>query len=319
MIEQADVVLENYSARVMEKFGLGWEDVHAINPRACMVRMPAFGLDGPWRNRAGFAMTVEQVSGLAWITGYDDMPLVVRGACDPLGGMHAVFALMMALENRRNTGEGQLVEVPLVEVAINLAAEQVIEFSAYGELLERAENRGPFSAPQGVYECAGDDELLAVAVPSDAHWARLREVMGDPDWARAPAFEQAAGRRARHDLLDEKLEAWLRGKPMAEAAQALQAAGVPAEPVVNPHFVYPNPQLDHRQFFQTMDHPFTGDTRYPGVPMRFSALPRAMHLRPPPTLGQHNDEVLGGELGLSEDDLERLREAKVIGDRPSFM
>jgi len=319
MIEQADVVLENYSARVMEKFGLGWEEVHAINPRVCMVRIPAFGLDGPWRDRAGFAMTVEQVSGLAWITGYRDMPLVVRGACDPLGGMHAVFALMMALENRRQTGKGQLVELPLVEVAINLAAEQVIEFSAYGELLERDENRGPVSAPQGVYECGGDQELLALAVPSDAHWARLREAMGNPEWARDPALEHAAGRRAQHDLLDEQLEAWLRSRPAAEAAQLLRDAGVPAEPLMNPHFVHPNPQHDHREFFQLMDHPYTGSTRYPGVPMRFSALPRALHLRPPPTLGQHNQEVLGGELGLSDDDLERLRDEKVIGDRPSFM
>ena len=139
-----------------------------------MLRMPAFGLDGPWRDRNGFAMTIEQASGLAWITGYRDLPLVVRGACDPLGGMHAVFALLMALEHRRRTGEGQLVEVPLLETALNVAAEQVIEHSAYGALLERDENRGPVSAPQGVYACAGDDVFVAVAVETDALCPRSR-------------------------------------------------------------------------------------------------------------------------------------------------
>jgi crotonobetainyl-CoA:carnitine CoA-transferase CaiB-like acyl-CoA transferase len=319
LIERADVIIENYSARVMENFGLGWEQVHALNEKLCMVRIPAFGLDGPWRDRPGFAMTVEQVSGLAWITGYHDMPLVIRGACDPIGGMHAVFALIMALECRERTGQGQLVELPLVEVAINLAAEQVIEFSAYGKLLERDENRGPVSAPQGVYECAGEGELIAVAVPTDEHWLRLREVMGNPDWASDPALEHAAGRRAQHDLLDQRLEAWLREQPLDAAVARLQAAGVPSDVLKNGHFVHPNEQLEHRQFFQTMKHPYTGETRYPGFPMRFSALPRALHLRPPPTLGQHNDEILGGELGLGEEEIEALREAKVIGDRPSFM
>ena len=94
LIEKADVIAENFSPRVMENWGLDWETIHALNPRAVMLRMPSFGLDGPWRDRVGFAMNIEQVSGLAWLTGYDDLPLVVRGACDPMGGMHAVFALV---------------------------------------------------------------------------------------------------------------------------------------------------------------------------------------------------------------------------------
>jgi crotonobetainyl-CoA:carnitine CoA-transferase CaiB-like acyl-CoA transferase len=126
LIAKADVVAENFSPRVFENWGLGWETIQALNPRAIMLRMPSFGLDGPWRDRVGFAMNIEQVSGLAWLTGYDDLPLVVRGACDPMGGMHAVFALGLALETRRKTGRGQLVEVPLVEPAINIAAEQLI-------------------------------------------------------------------------------------------------------------------------------------------------------------------------------------------------
>ena len=318
LLADADVVVENFSARVMEKFGLGWEAVHAINPRIVMVRMPAFGLDGPWRDRAGFAMTVEQVSGLAWITGYHDMPLVVRGVCDPVGGMHAVFALLAALEVRRRTGVGQLVEVPLVEVGINLAAEQVIEHAENGVLLERGENRGPVSAPQGVYETAQDGDLVAIAAPDDARFAALAGAIGAADWNDRPDLATASGRRAAHDEIDERIEAWTRDRSFADVVSTLLAAGVPACHLVNAHDLHPDAQLEHRGFFQTMKHPRTGETRYPGWPMRFSRLARDLHRSPPPTLGQHNDEVLGA-LGVDAPERERLREAQVIGERPSFM
>jgi crotonobetainyl-CoA:carnitine CoA-transferase CaiB-like acyl-CoA transferase len=323
LIAGADVVIENYSARVLEGFGLGWERVRALNPRAIMVRMPAFGLDGPWRDRTGFAMTIEQVSGLAWITGYPDMPLVVRGACDPVGGIHAVFALLVALEHRRRTGgergEGQLVEVPLLETALNIAAEQIIEYSAYGELLSRDENRSPRAAPQGLYRCADEGEYVAVSIADDAQWEALRQLMGDPAWARDPELSRAEGRRRRHDTLDEQLEIWLGTQSQSQAVERLLAAGIPAAAAINVHDLMPNAQLEHREFFQTMEHPVTGETRYPGLPMVFSAFGTRLHKSPPPTLGQHNQEILCGELGLSREEFEQLREAQVIGERPSFM
>jgi crotonobetainyl-CoA:carnitine CoA-transferase CaiB-like acyl-CoA transferase len=323
LISNADVVIENYSVRVVENFGLGWEDVRALSDRVIMVRMPAFGLDGPWRDRTGFAMTIEQVSGLAWMTGYEDLPLVIRGACDPVGGMQTVFALLMALEHRRRTGEGQLVEVPLLENALNLASEQVIEYSAYGELLSRDENRGPVSAPQGVYRCApaGDDreQYVAIAIPDDAKWQNLREAMGDPDWARDAELDHATGRRARQDEIGEHLDAWLADQPRSDATERLVAAGVPASEVINAHRVMPHAQLEARSFFQTMVHPETGETRYPGFPMRFQAFGPGLHRSPPPTLGQHNAEILCGELGLSEQELDELQKLQIVGERPSFM
>ncbi len=321
LVQKADVVIENYSARVMEKFGLGWDKVRALNPEAIMVRMPAFGLDGPWRDRAGFAMTVEQVSGLAWVTGYRDLPLVVRGACDPIGGMHAVFALMLALENRRRTGRGELVELPLVEVAINVAAQQVVEFSAYGHLMEREENRAPAAAPQGVYACDGSEspDLLGISVANEAQWRAFVHALGDPDWARAPEYSTHRARRTNHDALDRRIEAWLANKACSDAESLLLSAGVPAQRLINGHDLAPNPQLDHRGFFQRMKHPVTGETRYPGLPMKFALLARGLHRSPPPTLGQHNAEVLQTELGLSSAELEALEGEQVIGTRPSFL
>jgi len=318
LIQTADVVMEAFAVRVLEQFGLGWDVVHALNPRAIMVRMPSFGLDGPWRDRTGWAMTMEQVSGMAWLTGYDDQPLVVRGVCDPVGGMNAVFALLLALEQRQRTGEGQLIEVPLVEAALNLAAEQVIEHSAYGALLMRAGNRGPCAAPQGVYRCADTDEYVAVAVVTDAQWQALCALVV-PEWAGDTRLASVEGRRAAHERIDERLEAWLLQYGRDAAVEQLITAGVPAQAVVNAHHAWRNPQLEHRRFFQIMQHPVTGATRYPGLPLAFSALGRELHRSPPPTLGQHNDEILGGELGLSAEELADLRARKIIGERPSFM
>jgi crotonobetainyl-CoA:carnitine CoA-transferase CaiB-like acyl-CoA transferase len=318
LVQTADVVMEAFAVRVLEQFGLSWNLLHALNPRAIMVRMPSFGLDGPWRDRTGWAMNMEQVSGMAWLTGYDDQPLVVRGVCDPVGGMNAVFALLLALEERQRTGRGQLVEVPLVEAALNLAAEQVIEYSAYGKLLMRSGNRGPYAAPQGVYRCAENDEYVALAVATDAQWNALCALVA-PEWAGDPQLATVAGRRNAHDMLDARLEEWLARFGSDAAVDRLVAAGVPAQALVNAHDAWRNPQLAHRRFFQVMQHPVTGATRYPGLPIVFSALDRHLHRSPPPTLGQHNDEILGGELGLSANELADLRARKIIGERPSFM
>ncbi len=318
MIEGADVLIENYSARVLENFGLDWASVKAMNPRIVMVRMPAFGLGGPWRDRPGFAMTVEQMSGLAWMTGYDDMPLVPRGSCDPIGGMHTIFALLLALQERARDGKGRLVEIPLVEVAINIAAEQVLEYSAYGELLARAENRGPVSAPQGVYACPDDDHLIAVAVTGDDQWRTLTKIAGDADWASDARFETHAGRREHHGDLDTALGAWLATQDAGELLPRLRAAGIAAEDVINARRLMPNDQLLARGFYQDLEHPRTGTTRYPGWPLAWSGLPRALHARPAPCLGEHNEEVLR-ELGLGDDEIEALRADQIIGNRPTFM
>ena len=128
-----------------------------------------------------------------------------------------------------------------------------------------------------------------------------------------------AVRRAAHDLLDEKLEAWAANQSLDDAVEKLLAAEVPASRVVNGHRLMPHPQLEHREFFQNMVHPVTGDTRYPGFPMNYSILGKRLHTMPPPTLGQNNDDVLKGELGLSDEEMEQLREKKVIGTRPSIM
>jgi crotonobetainyl-CoA:carnitine CoA-transferase CaiB-like acyl-CoA transferase len=312
----ADVVVENYTPRVMDQFGLTWERLHEVNPELVYVRMPAFGLSGPWRDRTGFAQTMECVTGMAWLTGHaDGPPVLVRGACDPVAGMHSVIATLLALEERDRTGKGQFVEVAMVEAALNVAAEQVIEHAATGEVQTRDGNRGPNAAPQGVYRADGDDAWVALAVATDDQWAGLVEALGSPGWATDPALATEAGRRAAHDHLDEQLTAWAVQRTPEAVVEALQGAGVPAEVVVAPRDICRNPQLRHRGLFEVEHHHLTGDHELPMLPFRLSGVDRWLRF-PSPSLGQHNAELLG-EVGVDAAELDELRAAGVVGDRPT--
>jgi crotonobetainyl-CoA:carnitine CoA-transferase CaiB-like acyl-CoA transferase len=317
LIKDADIVIENFSPRVLGHFGLSWEAIHELNPDAILVRMPAFGLDGPWRERPGFAMSIEHVSGVAWVTGYPDRPPLAPRCCDPLGGILTVFATLLALEVRSAGGGGQLVEVPLVEAGLSAAAEQVLEWTAYGVLLERTANRGPRAVPQGVYLCSGD-EFIAVAVETNAQWKALVAALGSPAWAMDDAFSREAGRREAHDLIDRNLASWCAQRRVEEAVEQLAAAGVPVGVARNSALMHPHLQLDARGFFVRRHHPAAGVLDYPSFPVRFSG--QFLPIRSPaPVLGQHNEEVLRDILGLSPKEIAELRASNVIGDHPLFI
>jgi crotonobetainyl-CoA:carnitine CoA-transferase CaiB-like acyl-CoA transferase len=314
LITTADVLVENYTPRVMEQFGLDWDRLHQLNPDLIVVRMPAFGLDGPWRDRTGFAQTMECLSGMAWLTGFaDGPPVLVRGACDPLAGMHSVIATLLALIERDQSGGGRLVESVMVEAALNAAAEQVLEFGATGAVLRRDGNRGPVAAPQGVYPCAGEDRWVAIAVATDQQWLALCRVLGDPTWTGVDAMAYEEGRRRLHDLIDQGLAGWTADRDADQTARLLVEAGVPAAAVIPPRDIAANPQLRSRSLFEVEHHPLTGDHEIPMLPFRFSRVERWLRC-PAPTLGQDNDEVLG-EIGLSLEAIERLRQSGIVGER----
>jgi crotonobetainyl-CoA:carnitine CoA-transferase CaiB-like acyl-CoA transferase len=294
LVRQADVVIENFSPRVMEQFGLGADALLELNPKLVVVRMPAFGLTGPWRDRVGFAPTMEQIAGLAWVTGLPDGPPVApRGACDPLAGAHAAFATLAALEFADRTGSGQLVEVPMIEIVLNVTAVQTMEFEVFGSVMERRGNRGHTAAVQDVYRCAGEDGWIAVSVrPGDDRTA-LAALIGEIG-----------------------IEEWLATQNAGAAAETLAGAGIPAAVVISPSLVTENPQLVHRGFFERLEHPRTGEGLYPSPPFaRLDGAERWL-LRTPPTLGQHNEEVLTELCGLAAADLARLAADGVIGTRP---
>jgi crotonobetainyl-CoA:carnitine CoA-transferase CaiB-like acyl-CoA transferase len=317
LLERADVLLENFSARVIEQFELGYEQVRSVKPDIVMVRMPGFGLTGPWRDYVGWAMVIEQATGMASVTGPRDRPMHPGGLADPVIGMHAAVAIQAALAHRERTGEGQLIEVAQLETGANLTAELLLEWSAHQRLLPRLANRDPHAAPQGVYQCSAGErgpEWVAITVADDAQWGALTQVIGRDDWRRDPGLADVAGRRDRHDKLDEGLAAWTHARPVGVTVDALVGVGVPAARVLSVPSMFDDSQLTARAYYVTLDHPRTGRRRYPGWPMQFSFAEAAQRFGAP-TLGQDNAAVLGGELGVDADELASLANAGVIGDQ----
>ena len=316
LVGRADIVIENFTPRVLESFDLDWPVIHHANPQAILVRMPAFGLDGPWRDRPGFAQTMEQITGLAWMTGHsEDQPRIQRGPCDPNGGVHAVFATLVALERRDRTGVGSLVEAPMFEAALAVAAEPVLEWSAHGVLIGRDGNRSPAAAPQNLYAGRGHEQWLAVSCETDAHWAALVEAIGRPDLAREPDLCDLAGRRRQGTRLDAIVGGWVAGREVEDAAGALIAAGVPAAVMTDARRTFDHQQMSDRGYFESVDHPVVGEHLTPGLPFRYASVDRWIR-RPAPTIGQHNREILGGWLGHSDEELEVLERDGIIGTRP---
>jgi crotonobetainyl-CoA:carnitine CoA-transferase CaiB-like acyl-CoA transferase len=316
LIATSDAVLENFSPRVLGNFGLGWETIQAVNPRCILVRMPAFGLSGPWRDNVGFAQTMEQVTGLAWITGFpEDQPRIQQGPSDPNAGMHAAFALLVGLHEREATGRGCHLEVTMVEGALNAAAELVIEKTAYGNRLERDGNRSPHVAPQGLYPGGGDETWLAVSVATDEQWSGLRRALGDPEWAADPGLATVEGRRAWHDELDARLEEWAGERDVVESAELLIAHGVPAAAARDPRALYEHPQLRARGYHEVIDHAVVGTRATPGLPFRYASVDRWLRTAAP-TLGQHNREILVDDLGVSDARYAALEAAGIIGTWP---
>ena len=319
LIATCDVVVENFTPRVMDQLGLDFAAVKALRPDIVMLRMPGFGLDGPWRDNPAFAYAIEAAAGLSWLTGYPDRPpYEPYSVGDPNAGVHALNGLLLALEHRRRTGEAVLVEASMVDAAINIAAEQVIEYTAYGALLQRAGNRGPTAAPQNLYQTAGIDEFgradcwVAVAVATDDHWVRLREAIGSPAWAMSPDLSSERGRREHHDLIDKHLTAWCAKQSGDEIVTRLWDAGVPVAKVMQPHRQTEIPQLGFRRFFEEVAHPVNAGAPHSTLPMRFSAGPHRLHRRHAPLLGEHNREVLA-ELGLTDSEIDELEAQGVIG------
>jgi crotonobetainyl-CoA:carnitine CoA-transferase CaiB-like acyl-CoA transferase len=324
LIATCDVLVENFTPRVVDQMGLDYAAVQAIRPDVVMLRMPGFGLDGPWRDNPAFAYVIEAASGISWLTGYSDRnPYEPYSVGDPNAGIHALNALLVALEHRRLTGQGVLVEAAMVDAAINVAAEQVIEYSAYGALLQRDGNRGPTAAPQNLYRTNEIDEFgredcwVAVAVTTDEQWVGLCEAVDRRDWASDPELSSAAGRRNRHDDIDEHIAAWCKGRTGDDIVDTLWEHGVPVAKVVQPHRQTEIPQLAARGFFEDVGHPVNPRTPHSTLPFTFSRGPERVHIEPAPLLGQHNHELLT-ELGLSEEEIDDLAAQGVIGIAPAM-
>jgi crotonobetainyl-CoA:carnitine CoA-transferase CaiB-like acyl-CoA transferase len=322
LVATCDVIVENYTPRVLDQIGLDFDTVAKLRPDAIMMRMPGFGLDGPWRDKPAFAYVIEDASGITWLTGHPDQnPVEPYAVGDPNAGVHGLNALMLALAHRRRTGEGVRIEAAMVDAALNVAAEQVIEHSAYGNLLQRQGNRGPTAAPQNLYrtseldEFGRPDDWVAIAVATDEQWASLVTALDNPGWV-TEALATAEGRRRHHDEIDDHLGRWCGARSGDEVVETLWSAGVPVAKVMQPHRVGDLPQVVYRGFYEQVDHPINPTARHSTLPMRIATGPRRFHRTPAPLLGQHNREVLSA-LGLGGDEIAELERQGIIGTAPA--
>ncbi len=319
LIKESDVFIENYSPRVMEKFGLDWETVHELNPQTIFIRMPAFGLDGPWKNHVGFAQTMEQITGMAWLTGFtEDQPRIQRGPCDPMAGMNAAFAALVAIEERKTTNKGCLIECSMVEGALNAAAEQSIEYSAYGNIMQRNGNRSPDAAPQGLYICANHDrkneQWLALSIETDAQWQSLKKALGNPAWTEDSAFDTATGRQQQHDFIDHELQAFLQDKELSTILSDWERQSIPVAPVARSTQTYQHPQMIARHYLEEIEHPIVGKHLFVTTPFRFKSVDKWLH-KPAPVVGEDNHAILRNIIGLTDSEIEQLEQQEVIGTR----
>lgn len=317
LIPLADVVVENFSVGVMKRLGIDYEDCVKMRPDIVYLALPAFGRTGPEAGYVGMGATQEAMSGLLGITGHPDalpQPTGVKYG-DPNGGVTGAVAALSALWYRRVTGEGQLVDLSQREANVCLLPEPVFEYTMNRRIVGPTGNRHPRYAPRGCYPCTGEDMWVAVDVETDEQFRVLCDAIGRPELADDARFADIASRKQHEDELDDIIETWTCERGNYEVMDLLQRAGVPAGAVLTNQQLLEDPHFRARGFFKRVDHPDVGIQTHIAFPARLSETSARVR-RFAPTLGQHNDYVLGELLGLSASEIAELAEKKVIGTKP---
>jgi len=313
LAQKCDVVVENFSAGVMERLGLGYPRLAQLNPRLVMLSCSALGATGPEARVSGLGPNVQVYAGLPHISGYRGGPPALGGGSWPdfPVGVVSTFAILAALRDRANTGRGQYIDMAMCEVLTSMIPEAVLSFTMNGDETERCGNRHPMTAPHGVYPAAGHDQWIAIAVTSDTEWRALCDAIGHPEWAEDGRFSDAVGRKKNEDALDELIASWTQGQSPYGVMQLLQAVGVACAPVSSVFDLVVNPQLRDRGFFVNIDHPEVGSRATPGIPVKFGAH-KSLNYYPAPCLGQHNEYVFKEILKLDDSTYRSLVAEQVI-------
>ncbi|QOZ24528.1 CaiB/BaiF CoA-transferase family protein [Bradyrhizobium sp. CCBAU 51753] len=314
LLADADLVVDNYSVEVLPKLGLGYDVLHQINPKLVMMSMSAFGAGSIYRDCRAYGSTLEQGSGLPSVVGDAGGPPVMSHTAfgDAVGGLNGCAAVLTALIHAKLTGQGQFIDLAQIECMMPFAAPWVIAHSIDGKPPTKYGNRHPDFVPHGCFRCAGDDNWIVVAVSDDAMWPKLARLLGRDDWATDGTLRMAAGRRAIEPEIEAAITAWTSTRDPDEAMALLQAEGVAAGVARLPIELLKDPQLRARGFIQEVDRAFIGRHPQPSMPFREGAAPFAIRTVPP-TLGEHNREILVGLLGLSDAELAELAQEGIIG------
>ena len=315
LVETADVVLENNVPETIERLGLTYEDLREANPQIIHVRMPGFGLSGEYKNFRCWGNHIEGMAGHLLLRAYPGATPEAAGdtyAADSIGGLSAALATVMALRHRARTGEGQLIEVPMIEGFTGLLGVEILDYQLNDRVRESVANDHRTRAPHNAYRCAREDRWIAIDVQTDAQWRSLCQVLGLDDLLQADDLTAAAGRWSRRRELDRRIEEQTLGRDRDDLFEKLVQAGVPAGPVQDDRDCFQCTQLRARDWFEPIHRDDIGTHDYPGRLFRMAGTappPR----RPPPTLGEANEYVYRDLLGLRDEDYQRLLDAGLVG------
>ena len=315
LVKTADVFIENNVPETVDRLGISYERLKELKPDIIMIRMPAFGLTGPYANYRCLGLHVDGVVGHHHIKGYPDVDPSLRGdtvAADAAAGAASAFAVLSALWYRDRTGKGQMVEMCLSENFIPVMADPIMDYNMNGRVRGTIGNRDHHMAPHGAYRCRGEEKWATIAVGSDREWEGLCGAMGRPELAADPCFTDAASRWNNQDDLDAIVNDWTSGLEPRQVFDALQAAGVPSGPVLDDLDILEDPQMVDRGFYQTLDHEEVGTLRYHGPGWSMSRTPNRLR-EAAPLLGEHNEYVYKELLGVSDEEYARLESEGHIG------
>jgi len=314
LVKISDAVTENYGGPILERWGLGYGDMKKLKPDIIYYAGSGYGRSGPAKSRPSYAEIVEAYDGSTYLNGYPGGGPATVGVSpwtDATQAMHGAFGIMATLYHRDRTGEGQYIDAAMIEGSSNFLGEMVMGYTINGELGERWGNRDKVMAPHGCYRCKGTDEWVAIAVDGEAEWGAFVKATGHPEWAAKEEFKDEASRRQNQDALDGLIEEWTRQYHQYEVMERLQKAGVAAGASLNIKDLVSDPQLKARRFFIEAEHPVLGNITLPGIPWRPAGRQKGNYSYPP-LLGEHNDYVFGELLGLSGEEIEKLKAEKVI-------
>ena len=313
-----DVVIENFSPGVMQRLGLDYETLSRDNLRLVMASITSNGQAGPLRDLRAYAPSIGAMSGLDSTMGYEPAegetgrPLGLKHAyADLTGALHAVFAIVSALHERKSTGVGRYIDVSMLRATVATMGVGLMEYELTGRALQTRGNYDPVMAPYGNYPCMGDDEWVSIAVRTEEEWRGLVDALGKPAWTEEPQFASRYARLNSRNQLDERMSEWTRERPAWETTELLQSRGVAAFPVLDAEGRLFNPHFRERGLYSDIEHPALGSEPIFNLMWQMSLTPPRIQ-RHAPLLGEHNREVFCGLLGLGEAELSRLEEEQVI-------
>ncbi|HEX3246582.1 MAG TPA: CoA transferase [Chloroflexota bacterium] len=312
LIKQSDIIVENFRPGTLERWNLGYERMREVNPGVILVRVSAYGQTGPYSDRPGFGRIAQAFGGLTYLAGFPDRPPVLPGSAtlaDYAAGLFSALAALAAKHHRDRTGEGQQVDVSLYESIFRFCDVLALAYDSLGIVRER-KGSAAHAAPHNHYPTS-DGKWIAIACTNDRIFRRLAACMGQPSWGTDPAFDTMEKRSANRVEVDARVSAWTSTMPMSELREMLDAAEVPTSPIYSIQDAFEDPQYQARATLQQVDDPVIGPVMMPSPVPRLSLTPTAVQ-RPAPAVGEHNEEIYGGLLGVSAEDLEGLRAEGVI-------